>query len=64
MASHSIVIPGTEQPVRPPKVAQLARIQARVAASEAVVNLLCELAFGPRPEAGWHGPRPAYAEAV
>ena len=53
MSSIQISIPGTDLPARVPKAAQLARIRARVAASQAVVDLLAELAFGPRPEVGW-----------
>lgn len=61
MHSLSITIPGTDQPARPAKAAQLAAIKRRASASEAVVDLLCDLAFGPRPEWGWPGALPTSA---
>ena len=53
MSAITFHVPNSDQPTRPAKAAQLAKIRARAKASEAVVNLLCELAYGSRPEWGW-----------
>ena len=53
MTSAADCVQGFNHSARPAKAAQLAKIRARAKASEAVVNLLCELAYGPRPEWGW-----------
>ena len=50
MQDTPLEIPGAFVALVPYKAYRLKRITERVRASQAVVDLLCELAFGPRDE--------------